>query len=62
MVWDATDASGEKVSSGIYFARITTGDETAVDLNGLEFRHPGEEYEDAWREMDCNDCHTGAPM
>jgi len=38
-----------------------SGEETAVDLNGLEFQHP-EDIGEAWKEMDCHDCHTGAPM
>ena len=37
------------------------GDETAIDLNGLEFQHP-EDIDEAWKEMDCQDCHTGGPM
>lgn len=38
-----------------------SGEETAVSLDGLEFRHP-EDIGEAWKEMDCNDCHTGGPM
>ena len=36
-------------------------EETAVDLHGLEFKHP-EDIDEAWKEMDCHECHTGAPM
>ena len=36
-------------------------EETAVDLNGLEFKHP-EDIGEAWKEMNCSECHTGAPM
>ncbi len=36
-----------------------TAEETAVDLNGLEFKHPTEDVGDAWKEMNCNECHTG---
>lgn len=35
-----------------------TGEEKAVSLEGLEFRHPVDIAE-AWKEMNCNDCHTG---
>jgi len=38
-----------------------SGEETAVDLDGLEFQHP-EDIDEAWKEMNCNECHTGAPM
>ncbi len=27
------------------------------DINGLEFKHP-EDIDEAWREMNCTDCHT----
>ena len=33
--------------------------EKAVD--GLEFKHPDESVGDAWKEMNCYDCHTGGP-
>ncbi len=36
-----------------------TEEETAVSLAGLEFRHPVDIGE-AWREMACHECHTGA--
>ncbi len=35
-----------------------SGDEVAVSLKGLEFKHPVD-IEEAWKEMDCNECHTG---
>jgi hypothetical protein len=37
------------------------GEETAVDLDGLEFKHP-EDIDEAWKDMDCHECHNGAPM
>ncbi|RJP73904.1 MAG: cytochrome C [Candidatus Abyssobacteria bacterium SURF_17] len=33
--------------------------ETAVSLDGLEFKHPVDIGE-AWKETNCNECHTGA--
>jgi hypothetical protein len=33
IVWDATDASGKKVSSGLYFARLTTSPSAPLDKN-----------------------------
>jgi hypothetical protein len=36
-----------------------TGEEVAVSLKGLEFEHPVDMGE-AWKEMNCNECHTGA--
>ncbi|GAB4338613.1 MAG: NapC/NirT family cytochrome c [Candidatus Abyssubacteria bacterium] len=36
-----------------------TGEETATSLAGLEFKHPVDIGE-AWREMPCYECHTGA--
>lgn len=38
-----------------------SGEETAVDLGGLEFQHP-EDIDEAWMDMNCNECHTGGPM
>jgi hypothetical protein len=31
----------------------------SMDMEGLTFQHP-EEIGDAWQEMNCNECHTGA--
>ena len=36
-----------------------SGEEVAVSLNGLEFKHPVD-IDEAWKEMDCHECHTGA--
>jgi len=35
-----------------------TGDMSA---RGLSFQHPDEDVGDAWQEMRCDECHTGAP-
>ncbi|RJP20306.1 MAG: cytochrome C [Candidatus Abyssobacteria bacterium SURF_5] len=36
-----------------------TGEQKAVSLDGLEFKHPVDIGE-AWKEMNCSECHTGA--
>ena len=35
-----------------------SGKETATSLEGLEFKHPVD-IGDAWKETNCNECHTG---
>jgi hypothetical protein len=35
------------------------GEQKAVSLEGLEFQHPVD-IDDAWKEMNCSECHTGA--
>lgn len=36
-----------------------SGEQKAVSLEGLEFKHPVD-IDEAWKEMNCNECHTGA--
>jgi hypothetical protein len=36
-----------------------SGKQKTVSLEGLEFQHPVD-IQDAWKEMNCDECHTGA--
>jgi hypothetical protein len=41
----------------IFFQGVAPSPDTLSPL-GLEFTHP-EDVGDAWKEMNCNECHTG---